>query len=76
MLKHIAIIFNKEWEDLQRTFLSLANFQVGAYPILVITAGFAIYEPIKMEANWIDSPIMAFPFIFLIPFVVIGFITP
>ncbi|MBT3241248.1 MAG: hypothetical protein HN357_10210, partial [Chloroflexi bacterium] len=46
------------------------------YPILVITAGFAIYEPIKMEANWIDSPIMAFPFIFLIPFVVIGFITP
>ena len=30
MLKHIAIIFNKEWEDLQRTFLSLANFQVGA----------------------------------------------
>ncbi len=76
MLNHIWQIFIKEWEDFQSSFFSLANFQVGAFTVLVMCAAVGIYLPIELGATWIDSPIMLLSFIVIIPMSMIAFISP
>lgn len=55
---------------------SLHNLQVGVLPILLLSGAFAVFEPIKIGPMWLQSPIMIFSFVVLIPGAVIAFISP
>jgi ABC-2 type transport system permease protein len=66
----------KEWEDIQSTLFSYHNLLAGIWPVLLFCVAFGVYEPIKIGLDWTKSPIMIFSLSALVPFVVIGFISP
>lgn len=66
----------KEWMDINSMFYSFQNLQAGVLPILFLSGALAVYEPIKIGPEWLQTPIMMVSFVVLIPFAVIGFISP
>ena len=69
-------IMRKEWEDIKSTLFSYSNLLAGIWPILLFCAAFGVYEPLRTGPDWLESPVMLFSLSVLIPFVVIGFISP
>jgi len=76
LVAQIVVIMRKEWEDIKSTLLSYHNLQAGIWPILLFCVAFGIYEPVKKGIEWMQSPIMVFSLSVLVPFIVIGFISP
>jgi len=70
------VIMRKEWDDIKSTLFSSHNLQPGIWPILLFCVAFGIYEPLREGFDWIQSPIMVFSLSVLVPFIVIGFISP
>jgi ABC-2 type transport system permease protein len=76
MIRQTLMIMKKEWWDIKTTLFLFGNLQAGILPILVLSGAFGIYEPIKIGPEWLQSPIMIFSIVVLIPCAVIGFISP
>jgi ABC-2 type transport system permease protein len=66
----------KEWKEFASTFFSRKNLQAGVWPVFLICIAFGVYEPLRLGPGWLHSPIMVFSISVLIPFVVVGFISP
>ena len=69
-------IMRKEWEDIKSTLFSYHKLQGGIIPIILFCVAFGIYEPLKIGPDWLQSPVMVFSLAVLIPFIVIGSISP
>jgi ABC-2 type transport system permease protein len=76
MIKQVATIIRKEWQDIRQTFFSPRNLMPGLASILVFSGATSIYEPAKMGSEWLQSPIMVFFLVLLVPISIIGFIGP
>jgi ABC-2 type transport system permease protein len=70
------VIMRKEWEDLKSTLFSYHNLGAGIWPMLLFCVAFGVYEPLRIGPDWLQSPIMVFSLSVLVPFIVIGFISP
>ena len=76
MTAQILVIMRKEWEDSKSTLFAYTNLLAGLWPIILFCAAFGVYEPLKVGLDWMQSPIMVLSISVLVPFVVIGFISP
>ena len=76
MVSQTLVIMRKEWEDIKSTLFSYHNLHAGIWPILLFCVAFGIYEPLRIGPDWVQSPIMVFSLSVLVPFIVIGFISP
>jgi ABC-2 type transport system permease protein len=70
------VIMKKEWVDIKSSLFSFHNLQAGILPILFFCVAFGVYEPLRKGTDWMQSPIMVFSLSVLVPFIVIGFISP
>ena len=69
-------IMRKEWEDIKSTLFSYHKLQGGIVPIILFCVAFGIYEPLRIGPDWLQSPVMVFSLAILVPFIVIGSISP
>jgi len=76
LIAQTLVIMRKEWEDIKSTLFSYRNLMAGLWPIFLFCAAFGVYEPLKIGPDWLRSPIMVFSLSALVPFIVIGFISP
>ena len=76
MIAQTLVILRKEWEDIKSSLFSYHNLQAGIWPILIFCAAFGIYEPLRIGPDWLQSPMMVFSSAVLVPFIVIGSISP
>ena len=76
MIAQTLVIMRKEWEDIKSTLFSYHNLQAGIWPILIFCVAFGVYEPLRIGPDWLRSPMMVFSSSVLVPFIVIGSISP
>jgi ABC-2 type transport system permease protein len=76
MTAQILVIMRKEWQDNKSTLFSYTHWLAGLWPVLLFCAAFGVYEPLRVGADWLQSPGMVLSISVLVPFVVIGSISP
>jgi ABC-2 type transport system permease protein len=76
LIRSTFVLMRKKWEDIKASLFSYHNLLAGMWPIFLFCAAFGIYEPLRIGHEWLQSPVMVFSLSMLIPFVVIGFISP
>jgi len=76
MVRHILVIMDKEWSDIKTTLFSKGNPAAGLLPLLLISGAVSVYEPLRIGLAWLQSPIMVFFLVVLVPISVIGFVSP
>jgi len=76
LIAQTLVIMRKEWEDIKSTLFSYHNLQAGIWPILIFCLAFGVYEPLRIGPDWLRSPMMVFSSSMLVPFIVIGSISP
>ena len=76
MTSHLLVIIHKEWVGAKSTLFSCSNWLSGLWPMLLFCAAIGVYEPLKIGPDWLQSPIMLLSISVLVPFVVIGSISP
>jgi len=76
LLAQTLVIMKKEWSELRSTLFSVHNLLAGVWPVLLFCAAFGVYEPFRLGPAWLGSPLMVLSCSVLLPFVVIGFISP
>jgi ABC-type Na+ efflux pump permease subunit len=76
MVRQILVIMEKEWLDIKTTLFSKGNPAAGLLPILLISGAVSVYEPAKIGPAWLQSPLMVFLLVLLVPITVVGFISP
>lgn len=76
MTAQLWVIMRKELQESKSTLFSCSNWLAGLWPLLLFCAAFGIYEPLRIGVEWLQSPIMLLSISVLVPFVVIGSISP
>lgn len=66
----------KEWKQLQAELFARDHWRAGILPALLFVGAFGIFEPWRIGPSWMESPIMLFSFVALLPLTTVATVAP